>query len=541
VILDAISIPDLSPLGHWAGFDFPALLGKRGTLGCISNTKISSVALRFLGNAMSSMPLIANSATTSSTRSMALPHFAAGGGFVTGLYILNIGNQPANYSISFYDDAGKSAALSFAGLGIGSTLHGTIPAYGAAYVEADSPSSAALSGSGTITADSPITIQTLFRRRGADGTYNEVAVPATAGSIEVVIPFDDTVFTENGSQIYTWLALVNMDSQQSAHLTCTARDSQGTVIPNAIPPRDLNPRGHWAEYNFPALLGKRGTLDCTSKAKIGAVALRFLGNVMSSLPIAVPASASKEFRGTQFSFRYPATFTVVSAGADPDNSGFTLVRLAPTDGSPEKLEVRYSAHRPDEVGWPDKSQIITGTFALRQVGGIGPLDSHFFDTEVSGSGHVITTTDTYKQRSGQIITVIGSLIWSRFDAAQIDYAYDASVVSADARDLVLNTLAFTTKPSVLGDWVADGNELFFNPDSTVDISLADPAFPALGTSGAATGRYSIKDGRLLVTYIDFYGATILRTCQYGVDLGHFHFDCGSGTVSTLHTKPDLNW
>jgi hypothetical protein len=41
--------------------------------------------------------------------------------------------------------------------------------------------------------------------------------------------------------------------------------------------------------------------------------------------------------------------------------------------------------------------MLTGVFALKQVGGLGPFDSHWFDTEMSGAGHVISTTDVYKQ------------------------------------------------------------------------------------------------------------------------------------------------
>ena len=528
VIVNGVSIPDLNPLGHWAGSDFPALLGKRGTLDCISNAKVSSVALRSLGTAMSSMPLIANSATSLPTRSLSLPHFAAGGGFVTGFYILNTGNEGANYSINFHDDAGRPVSLAVAGLGNRSSLSGTIPAKGAAYFEADSPSSALLSGAATITADSTITIQELFRSAGSDGSYNEVAVPATAGSNELVIPFDDTVFAGNATQIYTGLALVNMDPQQSAHLTCTARDGQGTVIPNAIPAADLSPLGHWQGYQFLALAGKRGTLDCTSKTRIGAVALRFVGSVMSSLPVAIPAAASKAYNGTKFSFRYPVNFTIASAGADPDNRGFTLVRLSPTDGSPQKVEVRYSATKPDVLGWPGESQILTGAFVLKQVGGIGPFNSHYLNTEVSGSGSVTTEIDTYKLSSGANINVIGSLVWSRFDVVNISYAYDPAVVSSDARDLILNTLTFTTKPSLLGNWGLQDIGLAFASDSTVDMHLDDPVL-------INASQYSIKDGLLVFSYLS---GGALTPCQYGVDLGHLHLDCGSGRTWTLGTQPD---
>ncbi len=59
IILNAIQVPMLAPLGHWAGSQFPALNGLRGTIECTSSTSISATALRFLGNALSSLPVVA--------------------------------------------------------------------------------------------------------------------------------------------------------------------------------------------------------------------------------------------------------------------------------------------------------------------------------------------------------------------------------------------------------------------------------------------------------------------------------------------------
>lgn len=59
IILNAVQVPMLAPLGHWAGSQFPALSGLRGTIECTSSTSISATALRFLGNALSSLPVVA--------------------------------------------------------------------------------------------------------------------------------------------------------------------------------------------------------------------------------------------------------------------------------------------------------------------------------------------------------------------------------------------------------------------------------------------------------------------------------------------------
>jgi hypothetical protein len=215
-----------------------------------------------------------------------LPDFAVGGSFVSDFYVVNTGSSAANFSISFHDDLGNPVAVPFAGgLGNLSTLSGSIPAGGAGFYEAGTPQGTALSGSALITSDPSITIQALFRRQ-AGGSYYEAAVPASSGSNDVQVPFDATTFSANGAQIYTGLAIANLDSSNAANVSCTAKDSEGNVIPDAIPPLSLSPLGHWANYLFPALTGKRGTLDCSSNTQIGAIGIRALGtDALSSLPV----------------------------------------------------------------------------------------------------------------------------------------------------------------------------------------------------------------------------------------------------------------
>ncbi len=59
VIPNAITIPTLNPLGHWANYLFPALQGARGTLDCSSATNVAAVGLRFIGtDAFTSLPIV---------------------------------------------------------------------------------------------------------------------------------------------------------------------------------------------------------------------------------------------------------------------------------------------------------------------------------------------------------------------------------------------------------------------------------------------------------------------------------------------------
>ncbi len=285
IIPGAISVPQLGPLGQWAEYMFPAVEGQRGTFDCTSNTLIGAIATRALGtNALSSLPVISLPNSSSGTR--IIPDFGVGASFVTDFYVINSGIENANFSITFQDGNGNPIAVPFSS-GSLFTLSGSIPAGGSGFYEAGTPTTnPPIFGSALVTSDPNITIQAVLRRLGSDGSYYEAAVPASIPSNEIEVPFDATIFSGNGSQIYTGLAIANADSTSPAIISCTARNSQGTVIPDAISVPQLNPLGQWAEYMFPAVEGQRGTFDCTSNTLIGAIATRALGtNALSSLPV----------------------------------------------------------------------------------------------------------------------------------------------------------------------------------------------------------------------------------------------------------------
>lgn len=215
-----------------------------------------------------------------------IPHFAAGSTYVTDFYVVNKGASAASFTIQFFNDAGSPVAVPISGAS-SAVLSDTVPALGVKFYEAGSLQGATLvSGSGAITATSAIVVQTVFRHLGANGSYYEAGVASTGGSLEFLIPFDATTEPASGSQIYTGLALANMDAVNAANVTCTALNGTGAAIPGAVVVPALNPQGHWAAFNFPLLVGNRGTLDCVSSTRIGVTALRFLGNdALSSLPV----------------------------------------------------------------------------------------------------------------------------------------------------------------------------------------------------------------------------------------------------------------
>ena len=216
-----------------------------------------------------------------------IPHFAAGSTYQTGLYVINQSSLPAVFSATFRDNNGNVLKVPFTGgtTSAAGVLSDTIPAYGVGYYEGGTlTGTTQFSGSASIQSSPSILVQALIRHSGPSGTLYEATVPSSLGSFGVQIGFDAT--TLNGTQIYTGIALTNMDSTASATVTCVAKDSTGTVIPTAVTVPTLLPLGHWADYVFPALLGKRGTLTCTSTTRVGAIALRFLGtDALSTLPV----------------------------------------------------------------------------------------------------------------------------------------------------------------------------------------------------------------------------------------------------------------
>jgi hypothetical protein len=261
----------------------PLTIGARDMGGVPYNGLLAEAAI--FGTALTAAQ-VRQLQSDSASSTAVLPHFAVGGGFVTGFSVVNTGQSPASFSLSFRDDNGNPVSIPFTGMGTLATVSDAIVANGARYYEAGTPQGVLMGGSVVITADPSITIQALFRRLGSDNSYYEVAVPSSTGVNEFEIPFDATTLAGNGAQLYTGMAIANLDPVNSANVVCTARDSQGNSIPNALTVPALNPLGHWANYLFPALTGQRGTLDCSSNTKIGPIGLRALGNnALSSLPV----------------------------------------------------------------------------------------------------------------------------------------------------------------------------------------------------------------------------------------------------------------
>jgi hypothetical protein len=218
-----------------------------------------------------------------------LPHIAVGGNFTTEFLIINTGTTAGTATISFFDDAGSPMNVNLPDLNSRATGIQTfaIAPGGSVVAVANDPNGSVRGGSAVVTATSAnIVVQAIFRSKGGDGNFYEAAVPATSGSARFAMPFDATTFRETGVPIYTGIAITNVSSTRVATVTCTTKDSSGATIQGAVYIQPLQPRGHWSGYFFPALTGKRGTLDCSADTTVAAIGLRFLGSsAFSSLMV----------------------------------------------------------------------------------------------------------------------------------------------------------------------------------------------------------------------------------------------------------------
>ena len=224
------------------------------------------------------------SATITTTEGAILPHIAAGDVWTTDFFVINTGSQAAQFTLQFFDDFGNSLALPLPG-GPTSTLAASVPPQGMNYYEASAPSSPLLLGWGLFTADSSVAVHAAFRTVTADGQLDEAAILSSPGTLEFIVPFDDSTIAGENVPLYTAIAIANTDPNNSANVVCVARDQSGVTIPNAVSVPPLNPLGHWSGYLFPVLNGVRGTIDCSASTSVSAVAFRFFGATFSSLPV----------------------------------------------------------------------------------------------------------------------------------------------------------------------------------------------------------------------------------------------------------------
>ncbi len=267
---------DLPPQGHNSfvltdsSLGFPITAGKRGTVEFETppGGQISVLGLRANGNALTSLPVLANVGTGGGT----MAHVASGGGWQTLFTLVNTGTNGANVTLSFSDDGGGalSLPLSFPQTGAVTTepsVSQVIPAGATLLIVTQGQDTAGVvTGSAQISTTGNVSGFAIFQNNG-----QEAVVPLEAGSANAY-----TLAFDNTSGLVTGIALAN-SAGQAAVVPLTLRDSTGaTLTATTI---NLPANGHSSQVLtdlFPQAANIRGTLEFDTPAggQIGALGIR---------------------------------------------------------------------------------------------------------------------------------------------------------------------------------------------------------------------------------------------------------------------------
>jgi hypothetical protein len=269
----AISLP---PQGHSSfmlpdpAAGFPITASKRGTLEVDppQGGQIAILGLRANGNALTSLPVLANVPTGGGT----MAQVASGGGWQTFFTLVNTGAATANVTLKFSGDDGSplSLPLSFPQTGTTATessVSQAIPAGGSLVIATQGQESAGTAiGSAQLSTTGNVSGFAIFQANG-----QEAVVPLQSFSAGAyTLAFDNT----NG--LATGVALVN-SSGQPAVIPATLRDMSGATL--ATTTIALPAGGHHSEMLtdlFVKAANARGTLEFDTPAggRISALGIR---------------------------------------------------------------------------------------------------------------------------------------------------------------------------------------------------------------------------------------------------------------------------
>ena len=249
---------------------FPVTANIRGTIefDTPQGGQISVLGLRANGNALTSLPVLANVGTGGGT----MAHVASGGGWQTLFTLVNTGTAAANVMLSFFDDGGGALSLpvSFPQTGTVATeplVSQVIPAGATLLVVTQGQNSTGVvTGSAQLSTTGNVSGFAIFQNAG-----QEAVVPLEAGSANTY-----TLAFDNTSGLVTGVALAN-SADQAAAVPLTLRDSTGeTLTATTI---NLPANGHRSQVLtdlFPQAANIRGTLEFDTPAggQIGALGIR---------------------------------------------------------------------------------------------------------------------------------------------------------------------------------------------------------------------------------------------------------------------------
>ena len=257
---------------------FPATATIRGTIefDTPDGGRISVLGLRFTppNNALTTIPAIANVGINGGS----IAHLATGNGWQTTFVLVNVGANPAQVNLNFFDDNGSPLPLplSFPQIGGGSAsvapaVSQMLAAGATLIVESAAPASnpAPTVGSAQLTTNGNVGGFVIFRYN-LDG--QEAVVPLENRNANAyIVAFDNT------GDIATGIA-VNSVATQVVSIPVTVRDAAGAQI--ATDTITLAPNGHLSftlgSGKYPMTTGIRGTIefDTPANAQIGVLGIR---------------------------------------------------------------------------------------------------------------------------------------------------------------------------------------------------------------------------------------------------------------------------
>ncbi len=244
--------------------------------------QISVLGLRANGNALTTLPVLANVGTGGGS----IAHATYNGGFTSTFYIVNTGTSAASFTLAFFDENGNPLAvpLSLPQSSAAVTtpaLTRPLAAGAMLLVETrsqDTPPS--VLGSAQLTTAGNIGGFEIFRW---DPFGQEASVPLeTRASGSFVLLFDDT------GGLTTGVAVAN-DASSSANITVNLRDDTGALLP--AQPIHLLARGHTSFLlpdTFPFSANRKGSAELVVPpgGKISVIGLRAgPGGTLTTIPV----------------------------------------------------------------------------------------------------------------------------------------------------------------------------------------------------------------------------------------------------------------
>ena len=276
----------LAAFGHTAftlADQYPATAGKRGTVNFTPPPfgQMSVLGIRSNGSSFTTIPAMLPAAGLHGS----MAHIAAGGGWRSIFYVVNVGPQTSNVTLSFFDDSGNplALALTFLQTGVTTTAAAVTQAVGMGttlVVQAQGSGAQVSLGSAQLTSDRGANAFAVFRY---DPSGQEATAPLeTRNAPAYVLPYDNT------APLATGVAYWRIFSTQSAAVgTDPARAIPGTVLQTTS--LTLPANGHSAFVlgtTYPLTAGKRGTVEFDSaSAQISVLSIRANGNAFTSIPV----------------------------------------------------------------------------------------------------------------------------------------------------------------------------------------------------------------------------------------------------------------